>query len=245
MSSICISVPCYGGQITMRCARSLLATAILGAKHNRDVKFHFMEGESLIQRARNQAVHTFLKECEPGDKMLFVDADLEFDPQWVFLLDELDRDVVGMAYPRKRLEWDEMKGSDDPQRDGASYFIQPEPGAGDKVKIEGGCIPVRWLGTGFMMMKYETITRMCAEYPETAHVSDTYGSQGECVHALFDCGIDEKDGIYLSEDYFFCKRWQAIGGRIWLSLHGSPSHIGNHVYQGNLEKLVTPVEGDN
>jgi hypothetical protein len=240
--TIFIATPCYGGDIKMRCARSIMAVLIKGMQRGVDIQLLLTEGESLVQRARNQLTHQFLKKAEKGDKMLFVDADLEFNPEWVFALAALDKGIVGLAYPRKRIEWEELKGAEDPQAAGASYFIHPEPGADAKVPVTDGCIPVRWLGTGFMMIDREVCLRMCEEYPHTAHVSDTYGSQGEVVHALFDCEIDPIGGIYLSEDYLFCKRWRDMGERVWMSLMGSPSHIGNMVFQGNLSKLISPVE---
>lgn len=242
MSTIHICIPCYGGLITMRCAKSVMQVVMLAEQRKTvGVTVRFTEGESLIQRARNQLAHQFLASSEPGDKLLFIDADLEFDPEWVFTLHQQDKPLSGLAYPRKRIEWDDVKGADDPQQAAASYFIQPVSNDGAPIKVEDGCIPVRWLGTGFMMIKREVLLAMCREYPHTAHISDSFGTTGEVVHALFDCGIDPKDGIYLSEDYLFCKRWTDMGGTVHLSLIGSPSHIGAHTFAGNLGKLLQPV----
>lgn len=242
MTTIYIATPCYGGNILMRCAKSIMQTCIM-AERAKDVNVVclFTEGESLVQRARNQLVHQFLTISKSGDKLLFIDADLEFDPEWVFMLNATGRDVVGLAYPRKRIEWDDVKGADDPQMAAASYFIHPETADGKPVQVDNGCIPVRWLGTGFMMITRECILSMCREYSHTAHISDSFGSAGEIVHALFDCAIDEKDGIYLSEDYLFCQRWRSMGNRVWMGLWGSPSHVGNHTFRGNLGKLIQPA----
>lgn len=243
MSAIYIAVPCYGGLITMRCAKSIMQTCIYSERRKDvDVVCLFTEGESLVQRARNQLVHQFLCISKPGDHLLFVDADLEFDPEWVFMLHAAKRDVVGLAYPRKRIEWDDVKGAEDPQMAAASYFIHPEEADGKPVQVDNGCIPVRWLGTGFMMMSRECLLAMAIEHSNTAHISDSFGSAGEIVHALFDCAIDEKDGIYLSEDYLFCKRWRDMGNKVWMGLWGSPSHIGSHTFRGNLGKLVAPAK---
>jgi hypothetical protein len=239
-----IGLPCYGGMLTMRCAKSIIGLMLMKQSQGQQVNILFQEGESLIQRARNQVVHQFLKHSKnEDDRLLFIDADLEFQPEWVPMLESTGYDLVGLAYPRKRMEWEDMANSPDPERDGASYFIAPEIGdEGKAITVENGCVPVRWLGTGFMMISRKALEKMVLKYPETAHISDTYGSQGEVVHALFDCIIDPHDGIYLSEDYTFCKRWREAGGRVWMGIFGSPSHIGNHVFKGNLDKLLTRKE---
>jgi len=52
-------------------------------------------------------------------------------------------------------------------------------------------------------------------------------------YALFDTMIDEKDQRrYLSEDYAFCRRWQNIGGSVWLDPFITLNHYGNYLFQG-------------
>jgi hypothetical protein len=45
--------------------------------------------------------------------------------------------------------------------------------------------------------------------------------------------IDQETGVYLSEDYAFCKRWRALGGEIWLDLQSKLNHSGSYTYRGN------------
>lgn len=264
-----IAMPTYGGLMCTRTAKGLIGLGNLASQLERahmtqeklpdgsqlmepwELTFLFQEGESLIQRARNQAVHQFLKESRSSrDRLMFIDADLEFDPGWVFEMLKLKKDIVGCAYPRKRIEWDAVlfeskqpgATANSLKTAGASYFIQGDGEPGEALQAQDGCIPVRWLGTGFMMIQKHVIISMMQRYPETAHISDSFGSQGEIVHALFDCVIDPKDGIYLSEDYTFCKRWKDIGGVVHMWLGGSPNHIGSATYQGDLNRLVKARE---
>jgi hypothetical protein len=51
--------------------------------------------------------------------------------------------------------------------------------------------------------------------------------------ALFDPIIDES-GVYLSEDFSFCRRWTDIGGEIWADLQSNLSHVGPTVFRGDL-----------
>jgi hypothetical protein len=57
-------------------------------------------------------------------------------------------------------------------------------------------------------------------------------------YQFFDTMVDET-GRYLSEDYAFCRRWQAIGGKIHADMNSCLTHHGQYLYQGNLfESLV-------
>ena len=50
------------------------------------------------------------------------------------------------------------------------------------------------------------------------------------VFALLDLLIiDEK---YFPEDYAFCYRWRALGGKIWLDTEGKIDHVGVHKFGG-------------
>jgi hypothetical protein len=45
--------------------------------------------------------------------------------------------------------------------------------------------------------------------------------------------IEEGTGIYLSEDFAFCHRWRALGGKIWLDTASKLTHTGAHRFVGN------------
>jgi hypothetical protein len=39
-----------------------------------------------------------------------------------------------------------------------------------------------------------------------------------------------KDGIYLSEDYWFCDRWRQLGGKIYIYTKFKCRHWGTYAY---------------
>ena len=75
-------------------------------------------------------------------------------------------------------------------------------------------------------------------HPETKYVDDVgLGKQYEpMMYSIFDCEIDQR-GHYLSEDWLFCRRWQAIGGEIWAHSKVLLNHIGHYEFQGDLSKM--------
>ena len=56
-------------------------------------------------------------------------------------------------------------------------------------------------------------------------------------YAFFDTSINEISKRYLSEDYTFCRRWQKIGGNIWLDPDIKLNHVGQYVFSGNTKTL--------
>ena len=49
---------------------------------------------------------------------------------------------------------------------------------------------------------------------------------------------DPDDNRYLSEDYTFCRRWQKIGGEIWLDPNTKLNHIGTYTFEGDVSKVM-------
>ena len=56
------------------------------------------------------------------------------------------------------------------------------------------------------------------------------------MFSIFDTVIDER-GHYLSEDWTFCRRWQALGGDIWADSRVLLNHIGHYEFKGDLAAL--------
>ena len=55
---------------------------------------------------------------------------------------------------------------------------------------------------------------------------------------MFDTIIDPVDNRYLSEDYTFCRRWQALGGEIWLDPNTKLNHVGSYTFEGDVSKAI-------
>ncbi len=83
MTHLFVALPCFGGLITAQCAESVRRLTHLLRDHEVAVTVEYLLHESLVQRARNTLVHTFMK--SEATHLLFIDADLLFNP-----LDVLD-----------------------------------------------------------------------------------------------------------------------------------------------------------
>jgi hypothetical protein len=149
-----------------------------------------------------------------------------------------DKDVVAGMYPLKLIDWN--SAALDHARAGEPLEVAPlrfvgAACTGDEAERTGEFITGEYAGTGFMLMKREVFTRMIESYAHlkyvAAHNAAVPSASGN-QYALFDCIIDAQTGEYLSEDYAFCKRWRALGGKIWLDTAGRLAHIGAYEFFG-------------
>lgn len=254
-----IATPCYGGALTEPYFRSVIKLMTFFNSHRIPLAFGTIANESLVTRARNVLLAYFL--ASDYTHLLFVDADIEFKTEDVLKLYAHDKDVVVGAYPKKGVNWNHIKESIliDPSKQhtpqqigalGSDYAInfKFKDRENKTVSVENGLIPLHDAGTGFMMIKREAVLKILKEYPDIKYNNDVQGVNPELkdhFYALFDTMIDPKDRRYLSEDYTFCRRWQDIGGDIWLDPSISLNHYGSFCFQGNPEMIIqfnAPVE---
>ena len=116
------------------------------------------------------------------------------------------------------------------------------------IAVENGIIKLHDAGTGFMMIKRDAILKMIKAYPDLKYNNDVQinnaNGLSDKFYALFDTMIDPKDRRYLSEDYTFCRRWQDMGGDIWLDPSISLNHYGHFCFQGNPQAIIQFGEGE-
>lgn len=234
---ILFATPCYGGNCGEPYLRSMLELVGFLSKTNVKYGFSSIVNESLITRARNRLVKEFLD--SDYTHLFFIDADIRFkytDPLRLVLH---DKDIAVGAYPLKIFNVDNLVNKTftnvaDIRKATSRYvtnfiFETEEAAERGEVEVKDGLIEVHDAGTGFMCIKRHVIEKMIEEYPETKYLPER---ETAFSYALFDTVIDQ-DLRYLSEDYAFCRRWQRMGGQIWLDPEVVLDHFGTIVYMGN------------
>tara|TARA_R110000764_G_scaffold234711_1_gene328745 strand:- start:589 stop:1236 length:648 start_codon:yes stop_codon:yes gene_type:complete len=195
-------------------------------KYNINFRITTLRNESLVPRARNILNAMFLeaKECT---HLMFIDADIEFEPESIIRMLAMDKDLITGAYPKKTLPVDyaiNLKFADEERT---------------QVKVDMGAVEVLDASTGFWLMKREVVDRMIEGYPELFYLNDSSIDPkfNEYCYSFFDTIHDPDDNRYLSEDYTFCRRWQKIGGQIWLDPNTKLNHVGSYTFEGNVNKI--------
>lgn len=190
-----------------------------------------------LTRARSRAIWYALQR-EGWDWILWIDDDVAFDSSIVPLMvdrakaDEIE--VLGAPYPRKRIP------AQFPYKPLASQL------AAGKIDVVRDCVEVELLAFGFMLTSRECLETMCDAYSnewftdghEPGNIHETIGLFKQ-IHTDATTVPDGKGGTMrfrdlYSEDYSFCYRWRAIGGKVHMYVgDGSPlGHIGGHVFTG-------------
>ena len=214
MTKVHFMTPCYGGQITEVCFNSYLQWSVIATKNNIDFQIDTLSNESNVNRARNTCASKFLS----GDAthLMFVDADIKFNPTDVVKLLTHDKDIVGGIYPQKTL----------PPKMVVNTI--------DNGKREGNLIEVGTIGTGFMLIKRTVFEKLIKEG------ATPYNDQMELInnnqYDFFQCTIDSR-GRYLTEDWSFCRRWRQVGGEVWADLDVALEHVGYFRFQPDMEAL--------
>jgi len=252
---IFIATPCYGGQLGEPYFRSMMRLAIMCNKYDIPYTISTLANESLITRGRNTLV-SFFMENPDATHLFFIDADIEFEPEDVLRMVAYDKPVTVGAYPKKAVNWDSIihaaranpnETSQTIEGHSSNYvvnfdFLKDEKG--DKtpqVQISDNLIKLKDAGTGFMVIKKETIQEMFNKHTELKYANDINVDQKfeKHMYALFDTMIDPESKRYLSEDYTFCRRWQLMGGDVWLDPRTALNHVGHYTFRGNIRKLLT------
>jgi len=235
---IVVGTPCFGGLVTQDYTMSLLNLTAAAPKVGFDVAVVLLGNDALITRGRSAIVAQFLDSS--ATHLLFVDADITFTPEIVIRMLHFDKDFVAGLYPAKIIDWQRVN-----QRVGMTGEAIEESGLayvgdvckGSERKDEDGFVTGVYAGTGFQLIKRQVFERMITAYPEmkykALHAFPRPLHPSQNLYAFFDCMIDPETGVYLSEDFAFCRRWRALGGEIWLDLTSQLTHTGNYSFHGN------------
>jgi hypothetical protein len=251
--SVVILTPCYGSQCYVNYISSLLNTMALFTKLGLKLRVEFCKNDSLVSRARNNLIAKAMHDKETTH-MIFIDADITWNPVDIIKLILADKNIVGGVYPIKNYDWSKLVN---PDKDTVKEWIDKKNGSqlsttisdqdmvqhrlmrynlnylGNTLEIVNNLTKVRHLATGFMMIRRDTIEKMGRAFPSTKYTDDVgflHGPENEYAFALFDCGVE--DGHYCSEDWLFCSRWSKMGGDVWIDVTINLNHSGVEDFKG-------------
>jgi len=109
VSTLYIGTPCYGGMTFAGYTSSLLQSQAYLRSLEPPILLEtcFLTNESLITRGRNTVVAKFMKQKHMSH-LLFIDADISWQPQTIEKIWKADKDIVGAAYPKKGLQFEKL-----------------------------------------------------------------------------------------------------------------------------------------
>jgi hypothetical protein len=236
-TNVMVATPCYGGVVTQRYMTSVFGLLQLGDRAGWAVSLELLGYDSLITRSRNTLLSRFLA-ASGATHLLFIDADIGFAASQVARMVDFDEGVVAGLYPLKSADWTSaaigrvIRGE---SLETAPLRYVGVPCEEPLRQQRDGFVTGTYAGTGFMLIRRDVILRLTRAYPNLRYRGTHGGVAGrpdQDEFALFDCMIDPDTGIYLSEDYAFCRRWRDLGGEIWLDTQGELVHTGPCDFEG-------------
>jgi hypothetical protein len=208
---VLIMMPCYGGQLTESVFMSFIKWANTCRQLGIDWSVETMTNESLISRARNTLTARFLSN-PAATHLMFIDADIGWEPHHLLMLLDADRDVIGGLYPMKSL----------PVR----WCINSFEGAQQQDHLQ----EVSKTGTGFMLIK-RSVFEQLDQHPAVKPFVNDLGLPKDLdpyMRTYFDTAV--RDGRYYSEDWTFCENWRDLGGQVWVDTRVLLRHTGTYVF---------------
>lgn len=259
--SLTILTPAYGSQLYVNYANSLINTINMCNQLELPIRVEFCRNDSLISRARNNLVAKALSD-EETTHIMFIDADISWSPIDVLNMIMSDKDIIGGAYPLKSHEWQRLLEED---FNAVKNWITSKNATGlrdrmtdieiikqrllryninllsKELTIENNLMAVRHTATGFMMIKrgvFKQMQQMCPELKYRDNTGYLVENEHDNAFALFEPSICE--GMYMSEDWTFCERWNKMGehNRIYIDVGIQLTHIGVEEYTGAFMSLL-------
>lgn len=237
-----IATPMYGGQCTGFYMQSILQLQQVLSMRGYQVALSMMFNESLITRGRNALVNQFLK--TDFTHLLFIDADIRFDPQQVGMMFDANKDIICGIYPKKEINWHTVEQAvkngvpvDELKYHTGSWVINLVDYQASVDVPQNEPLEIWAGGTGMMLIKRDVFEQMKELVPTYLNdVVDLSNSMAprERIYEFFATSIEPGTERLLSEDYHFCRVWRQHGGKIYAAPWMDLGHVGTYVFEGKL-----------
>lgn len=196
-------------------ARSREALSAAGIKS----ALHLLQGNCHVDDARNSIVRDFLEDTD-CTHLMFLDADVDWEPEDLVQLCSRDCDVVGGVYPYRRDGSDHM-----PVR----LLPGAEPTADGLLEVEG-------LPTGFLKIKRGVLEFMAVQAPK--YMDKIYETA-----LVFHRPVPGADRTRWGGDIDFCNRWRACGGKLYADMELRLGHTGKIIVRDSLGAHIRRMSG--
>jgi hypothetical protein len=199
----------------------LIATPVRGAAPlSGDVKFGYAESRARlaqmmpvsfmptsvgfscdIVRARNRIAAYVLRELPDVDRVFWWDDDVwPEDLRLVQRMIDTGEDLIGLPYTNKKtpIRW-------------VHQFLNERP------QVRDNLLEVRGVGFGLTLTSRRCLEKLSAsarqytDHPNPHKIANLFG---QLYDPPIEGSAESEDDMLLSEDFSFCKRWRALGGKV-------------------------------
>ena len=206
--TVIIGTPCYDGRIDVWYANSLVNTIKESYNQNVDVRPMWVSFDALIQRARNDTIQ--LARDLNVDSMVWIDSDIEWEPEWFYKLVHSEHDVIGGTYPKRG--------------DKEEYVLRqvtrrPIDPATNLMEVDG-------LGTGFVKLSKKAIDYLW-------DTSEKYIDPKDNRERRMVFNVKIENELMVSEDIAMFDKLTKGGFKVYMDVSMTCNHIGPKKFVGN------------
>lgn len=241
---IMVGTPAYD-QPVLDYTKSFLASAELFAKANWELRACMIGGLCYVHTARNLIVDSFLhSDC---DELIFIDADIGWQPEDLLELCRIERNVIGGVAPYRS---NDIGFPVIYKQDGEGHYTGSYLPGTDVCLLAVSILP-----TAMMRIQRGVFTKL-VEKGEALKVLDSGKDRyaPSKIYRFFDFEVehkvDEKTGepyiVEYGEDVTFCHKLARVGIEIWCDPRMTLRHHGRTFFEGCLDKSLRrePTEGE-
>lgn len=213
-----IGTPSYDGTNIVSYTVALTNTIKLGLQNGIEFFPFFLSHEPIISRARNIILHNFITADMDLDGLLWIDADVEWEPQWAIDVINSNKDVIGIPLCVKDINKEHYSLALD--------FDDLEPD-------ENGLLSVFTMGTGFLYNSKEALQKI---YDKALPFMES----GREMKWVFENQYTPE--LLLGEDVILCAKLRHEGYKVYIDTTKSLKHIGKVSFYGDFATYLKRVQ---
>lgn len=211
-ANVLVATPAYTGEVNYRYTESLMAATVYCLFHKVQLELKIAARMTLLEYARAYLAAKFLQ----GDytHIMWIDADVGFDPRAIVNLVNHKKDIVGGVYPVKSIPmWFPYEPIGDPDNTGLQR--------------------AKSLPGGFLLVSRKAMQAVADSVPMFR-----IDHQSETITAPNIYQMEHRDSGLLGEDVMFCERARKLGFDLWVDTNIDFVHVGMFEWGGNLAKRL-------
>jgi hypothetical protein len=233
MTNILLATPAYGDVFYTPYVSSLVGLQRLASRNKWHLAFASIAYADIVESRNFLLTHFF--DRTSATHLLFVDADMGYEPGLIADMLALRKPVVGVTAPKRQIDLDRLaklaRKGEAPERAIArahNFVFRPVKERTTSRPVKG-FVQVEGCGAGILLIERACVQAMLERLPE---LSDTAAKGNSPLTKNLDRLIrafdpTTVDGARLSEDYSFCHRWRRLcGGEVWANINRKVTHVG-------------------
>ena len=179
----------------------------------------------LIHQARNYLTSVFL--TTDFTHLLFVDSDVEFEPEAVLRMLVAKKDVICTPYRVKSMDVNQKMYTVELKKDARME-------ASDLIEITAG-------PTGIMLIYRDVFKKIIEKFPDLKIKNSVFPQPGpdhEYYYNFFEFTFE--DGYAAWEDGSFCRLVEKLGFKLYANTASPTQHHGSYAWGGRVKDALEP-----